>query len=137
MKKSLVHLALGFAFLGLILQSCSEKTASSVEEKEVIEMETTSNLAKKDSQKVIIQNMQAAYKGEITAHFKYAAYSRKAAEDAHPEIALLFKAASAAELIHANNHKVVLIRMREKTPEIIPEFRVRSTTENLKEAIEG
>ncbi|MCP9768726.1 rubrerythrin [Lacihabitans sp. LS3-19] len=139
MKKSIILFTLGFAFLGIILQSCTEKTGSSDEEKVAKEMEkdSTANVEKQDPQKVIIQNMHDAYKGETTAHFKYAAYSKKAAEEGHPEIALLFKAASGAELIHANNHKVILMRMRESIPEITPEFTVKSTTENLKEAIDG
>ena len=141
MKKSRILFASGFLFLAFIFQSCNEQTESSDEEKIAKEMEkdtiSTSNLEKQDPQKVIIQNMHDAYKGETTAHFKYAAYSKKAAEEGHSEIALLFKAASGAELIHANNHKVVLLRMQEIIPEITPEFTVNSTAENLKEAIEG
>ncbi|MGJ8661341.1 MAG: DUF2231 domain-containing protein [Bacteroidota bacterium] len=99
--------------------------------------ETTVKTAVKDPKEIIIQNMHDAYKGETTAHFKYAAYSKKAFLEGHPEIALLFKAASGAELIHANNHKVVLIRMGEKIPEIKPVFEVNSTLENLQESIKG
>ncbi|KKM99662.1 hypothetical protein LCGC14_1145620 [marine sediment metagenome] len=102
-----------------------------------MESTVTDYLEKQDPQKATIKNMHDAYKGETTAHFKYAAYSKKADEEGHPEIALLFKAASGAELIHANNHKVVLARMGESIPEITPEFTVNSTSENLKEAIEG
>lgn len=134
-------LVFGVTLLGTLLFSCKEKT----EEKEEVTTTTevqkdlvaTTGGASQDPQKVIIQNMHDAYKGETTAHFKYAAYSKKAAEEGHNEIALLFKAASGAELIHANNHKVVLLRMGETIPEISPEFSVKSTTENLKEAING
>ena len=139
MKKSIVVFVLGLASLGILFQSCIGKTenkSADKEEKEVV-METAANDQKPDPQQLAIKNMHDAYKGETTAHFKYAAYSKKAKEEGHPEIALLFKAASGAELIHANNHKVVLIRMGESIPEITPEFTVNSTSDNLKEAIEG
>lgn len=141
MKKSIVLFVLGVAFAGALLQSCNEKTGDTSEATISTEGEMavakTKNVETQDSQGLLIQNMHDAYKGETTAHFKYAAYSEKAAEEGHPEIALLFKAASGAELIHANNHKVVLLRMGEAIPEITPEFTVKSTTENLKESIEG
>jgi rubrerythrin len=138
MRKSIILFVLGVASLGA-LQSCTKKTESEAKEYSEVEKDTTAatNTEKQDPQKVIIQNMHDAYKGETTAHFKYAAYSKKANEEGHFEIALLFKAASGAELIHANNHKVVLVRMGETIPEITPEFTVKSTIENLKEAIDG
>jgi len=139
MKKSILTFVLA-ATLGTLFQSCNDKVGDK-SEKDVVKIENDSTKAmtseNQDPQKLTIQNMHDAYKGETTAHFKYAAYSKKAEEEGHPEIALLFKAASGAELIHANNHKVVLTRMGESIPEITPEFTVNSTAENLKEAIEG
>lgn len=141
MKKLILAFVLGVASLGVMLQSCNMEAENKSEMKTPDELQkdtaTVMNVEKQDPQKLIIQNMHDAYKGETTAHFKYAAYSKKAKEEGHPEIALLFKAASGAELIHAENHKVVLIRMGETIPEITPEFTVNSTVENLKEAIEG
>jgi rubrerythrin len=140
MKKSILLFALGITTFAIALQSCTDKSEKKDETNIVNETEIdskTSSVEKQDPQKVIIQNMQDAYKGETTAHFKYAAYSKKAMEEGHSEIALLFKAASGAELIHAKNHKVVLIRMGESIPVITPEFKVNSTLENLKEAIDG
>jgi len=83
------------------------------------------------------QNLQAAFKGETTASAKYAAYSNKAEEEGYHEIAILFKAASISEKIHANNHKAVLEEAGQKMPVIIPEFTVNTTKENLKDAIAG
>jgi len=83
------------------------------------------------------ENMQAAFKGESTASAKYAAYSKKAEEEGYHQIALLFKAASTSEKIHANNHKAVLLDGKQKVPAITPEFTVKSTAENLKDAIAG
>ncbi len=139
MKKSMLICLVGIAFAGALLQSCSEKKADTseviVSEEVLLPAEEKGDL--QDPQVLTIQNMRDAYKGETTAHFKYAAYSKKAAEEGHPEIAKLFKAASGAELIYAGNHKVVLIRMGEAIPEITPEFTVESTIDNSKESIEG
>ncbi len=84
-----------------------------------------------------MENMQAAFKGETTASAKYAAYSKKAEEEGYYEIAMLFKAASKSEKVHANNHKAVLADAGQNVPEITPEFTVKSTAENLKDAIAG
>lgn len=136
MKKSILTFVFTIAFLGTLFQSCSENTENKTDVQNEVELDSVTT-EKQDPQELLVQNMHDAYKGETTAHFKYAAYSKKAAEEGHPEIALLFKAASGAELIHANNHKVVLIRMGETIPEITPVFTVESTVENLEEAIEG
>lgn len=84
-----------------------------------------------------MENLQAAFKGETTASAKYAAYSKKAEQDGYHQIALLFKAASASENIHANNHKAVLKESGIGVPVIKPEFSVKSTKENLEDAIAG
>lgn len=90
-----------------------------------------------DSKAKTIENLQAAFKGETTASAKYAAYSKKAEQEGYHEIALLFKAASSAENIHANNHKAVLQESGISTPVIKPEYTVTSTKENLEDAIKG
>jgi len=140
MKKSIFLLVLVAVSSGALFQSCNGNGAKKMESSEIAEAEvspnSTINEKTEDPQQLTIKNMHDAYKGETTAHFKYAAYSKKAEEEGHPEIALLFKAASGAELIHANNHKVVLKRMGESIPEITPEFTVMTTAENLKEANE-
>jgi rubrerythrin len=83
------------------------------------------------------ENMKDAFKGETTASAKYAAYSKKAEEEGYHEIALLFKAASASEKIHAGNHRAVLREGDQEIPSFTPEFTVKSTKENLKDAIAG
>ena len=83
------------------------------------------------------ENMKTAFEGETTASAKYSAYSKKAEEEGYHEIALLFKAASTSEKIHANNHKAVLLQGNQEVPTITPEFTVKSTKENLKDAIVG
>ncbi len=90
-----------------------------------------------DANAISFQNMQDAFKGETTASAKYAAYSKKAEAEGFHEIALLFNAASKSEKIHATNHKAVLLEGGQKVPVITPEFTVKLTKENLKDAIAG
>jgi len=90
-----------------------------------------------DAKSKTTENLQAAFKGETTACAKYAAYSKKAEQEGFHQIALLFKAASTAENIHANNHKAVLQESGISVPAITPEYNVRSTKENLEDAIKG
>ena len=84
-----------------------------------------------------IVNMQTAFKSETLSSAKYAAYSKKAEQEGYFQIALLFKAASTAEGIHANNHKSVLQESGITVSMIIPVFATHSTLENLKDAITG
>ncbi|HPF50406.1 MAG TPA: ferritin family protein [Draconibacterium sp.] len=99
---------------------------------------TTKNVASEPSAKSVnYENMKTAFEGETTASAKYAAYSKKAEEEGYHEIALLFKAASTSEKIHANNHKAVLLEGSQEVPVITPEYTVKSTKENLKDAIAG
>jgi rubrerythrin len=90
-----------------------------------------------DAKSKNIENMQAAFKGETTASAKYAAYSKKAEQEGYHQIALLFKAASASENIHANNHKSVMQESGITVPVIKPEYNVKTTKENLQDAIAG
>ncbi len=90
-----------------------------------------------DASNQTIENMQAAYKGEKTATAKYEAFSKKAEEEGYHSIALLYNAVSAAENIHASNHKVVIEDAGSTVPIIIPEFTVKSTKENLSDDING
>jgi rubrerythrin len=90
-----------------------------------------------DAKAKATDDLLAAYKGETTASAKYAAYSKKAEEEGFHQIALLFKATSTSEKLHAANHKTVLEDSGVKVPPISPEFTVKSTKENLEDAIKG
>jgi rubrerythrin len=85
----------------------------------------------------VISNLTDAFKGETSASAKYAAYSKKAQEEGYPQIAMLFKAASASEKIHANNHQAVLEDMGASIPIVKPAFSVKTTQDNLQDAIAG
>ncbi len=71
-----------------------------------------------------LDNLMAAFTGESEANRKYLAYAKKAETDGNLNAAKLFKAASDAETIHALKHFEVA-------------GKVKSTTENLKDAIAG
>jgi rubrerythrin len=70
------------------------------------------------------KNLAAAFAGESQANRKYLAFAKKAEAEGLTGAAKLFKAAAAAETIHAHNHLDVL-------------GGVKSTLENLKEAYGG
>ncbi len=84
-----------------------------------------------------VDNLKAAIIGETTASAKYLAYSKKAKEEGNDKVALLFEAASKSEGIHANNHRAVLGQLEIKMDDFKPEYSVKSTKENLQDAING
>jgi rubrerythrin len=121
-----------------------EKNEKENEEKESEEKNETSSPSKpaanvpgSNAATKNTENLQAAFKGETTAAAKYAAYSKKAEQEGLHQVALLFKAASTSENIHANNHKAVLQESGIAVPVITPVFEVKSTRENLQDAIAG
>jgi len=69
-------------------------------------------------------DLKEAFAGESQANRKYLAFAKKAEAEGFIQAAKLFRAAAAAETIHAHNH------LRELGG-------VRSTKENLLEAIQG
>ena len=71
-----------------------------------------------------LDNLGAAFAGESQANRKYLAFAKKADEDGYPQVAKLFRAAAAAETVHAHAH----LRAMDG---------IKSTTDNLKVAIEG
>jgi len=70
------------------------------------------------------KNLQTAFAGESQANRKYLAFAKQAERDGYPQVAKLFRAAAEAETVHAHAHLRTL-------------GGVRSTAENLKEAISG
>jgi rubrerythrin len=128
MKKSFTGFYLYLALIGcFVLFSCNNKEAE-------IKITTKQHT---DAGANTIENMQSAYKGEKTAVAKYEAYSKKAEEEGYHNIALLYNAVSAAENIHAINHKAVIEDAGSTVPIITPEFIVKTTKENLNDDING
>ena len=70
------------------------------------------------------ENLQAAFAGESQANRKYLAFAVKASSEGFPEIAKLFRAAAAAETVHAHAH----LRAMQG---------VNDTAANVRAAIEG
>ncbi len=95
------------------------------------------SISAKDKYSTTTKDLKDAYIGESTASAKYTAFSEKALKEGHDQIALLFKAAAKAESIHAGNHKSVLQQMGEEIPALDLKFDVKTTAENLQNAIEG
>jgi len=69
-------------------------------------------------------NLQEAFAGESQANRKYLAFAKKAEQDGFPQVAKLFRAAAAAETVHAHAHLRAM-------------GGVQGTVENLKEAVAG
>jgi rubrerythrin len=82
-------------------------------------------------------NLLTAYKAELAASAKYTAFAEEAHKDGHHQIGILFNAVARAEAIHAANHKTVLEKMGIKVQPYTPVFTVKTTKENLEEAISG
>ncbi|MCQ6962086.1 rubrerythrin family protein [Methanolobus chelungpuianus] len=70
------------------------------------------------------ENLKAAFTGESIANRTYLAFAKKADAEGYSQIAKLFRAAAAAETVHAHNH---LQRMGG----------IGTTMDNLKEAVAG
>ncbi|MBU4547441.1 MAG: rubrerythrin family protein, partial [Euryarchaeota archaeon] len=51
-----------------------------------------------------MENLKEAFSGESQANRKYLAFAKKADQEGYPHIARLFRAAAAAETVHAHNH---------------------------------
>jgi len=70
------------------------------------------------------QNLLDAFAGESQANRKYLAYAKQAEKEGYAQVAKLFRAAAAAETVHAHAHLRTL-------------GKIKTTAENLKDAIEG
>ena len=70
------------------------------------------------------ENLMSAFAGESQANRKYLAFAKKAEKDGFPQIGRVFRAAAAAETVHAHAHLRVY-------------GGIKTTEENVKAAIEG
>jgi rubrerythrin len=68
--------------------------------------------------------LKEAFAGESQANRKYLAFAAKADQEGYAQAARLFRAAAAAETVHAHNHLRALKG-------------IRSTRENIQEAVAG
>lgn len=70
------------------------------------------------------QFLKDAFAGESQANRKYLAFAEKAEAEGYPQVARMFKAAAAAETVHAHSH-------------LRAWGGVGSTADNLREAVDG
>jgi len=85
-----------------------------------------------------IKNLNAAFQGESNASNRYAAFAKKADAEGLPQVAKLFRAASAAEAIHRDSHKAAIIELGGAVESFkLDEVKPATTAENLKAAIKG
>ena len=70
------------------------------------------------------QHLRDAFAGESQANRKYLAFAEKADKEGYPQVAKLFRAAGAAETVHAHAHLRAL-------------GEIGNTADNLKVAVEG
>ncbi len=69
-------------------------------------------------------DLKAAFAGESQANRRYLAFAKRAEDEGYQQVARLFKAAAAAETVHALNHLRAL-------------GDVKTTAENIQVAIQG
>ena len=84
-----------------------------------------------------LQNLQTAFSGESNAHTRYLAFAKQADKEGYGEVASLFRAAARAEKVHAMNHAAVIQELGGTAAPDVKEPVVKSTRENLEEAIKG
>jgi len=68
--------------------------------------------------------LMEAFAGESQANRRYLAFAKKADSEGHPQVARMFRAAAAAETVHAHSH-------------LSAAGGIHDTTENLKQAVAG
>jgi rubrerythrin len=71
-----------------------------------------------------IEDLKAAFAGESQANRKYTVFAKKADDEGYAQVAKLFRAAAAAEAVHAANHLKAMEGLQ-------------TTSENLKAALGG
>ena len=120
-KKIFSVVLLGAAFFALA--ACALVSDSLAEEKIVVG--TT------------LENLMAAYDGEMNANARYLAFAEKASKEGYDTAASLFRAAAYAEEIHFKRHAKIIKRLggtpaaKMETPD------VKSTKENIESAVKG
>lgn len=86
---------------------------------------------------VVLDNLIAAFQGESNASNKYKLFAEAADKEGYKQVAVLFRAASKAESIHAENHMKVIKEMGGTAEAKLDPVEVKTTKENLQAAIDG
>ena len=86
----------------------------------------------------LIKDLNTAFQGESNASNRYAIFAKKAEKDGYPEVAKLFRATSASEAIHRDEHKKAILKLGGKVNEFqLEEVTPGTTAANLEAAIKG
>jgi rubrerythrin len=122
------------ATLGLLsLASCSQSKVPEAN----LDSPASARLVTAKTESPTLKNLQKAYNGESNAHVMYQAFANKADQEGYKGVASLFRAAAAAEAIHRDNHAQVIRAMGATPQSNITNPDVKSTSENLQQAISG
>jgi rubrerythrin len=84
-----------------------------------------------------LADLMTAYNGESNAHAKYLTFAKKADEEGYGKVASLFRAAAEAEGVHLKSHAEVIKGMGGTPKADIKLPEVKSTKENLEDALKG
>lgn len=129
-SKSILYASvLGLLVFPLLLSGCAKQGATSENSA------GTSSASVQPTQ--TLNNLQTAFEGESNAEARYLAFATKADGEGYRKVASLFRAAARAEGIHAKNHSDVIRRFGATPTADIKSPVVKSTKENLEEAIKG
>ena len=85
-----------------------------------------------------LKNLNMAFQGESNAQNRYTMFAQQADQEGYPQVAKLFRAASMAEGIHRDAHKMAIEELKGEVEAFtLEEVTPGTTAENLKAAIEG
>lgn len=85
----------------------------------------------------LLDDMMAAYTGELNTQAKYVAFAKKADQEGYAGVASLFRAAARGEEFHARTHAEIVRKLGGTPAAAAATPVVRTTAENLKAAIEA
>ena len=120
----------------LVLNGCSQPTPFAiVEPSDSVAQAATPSAAV--SKSTTLKNLISAYNGESNANVMYLAFAKKADTEGYKQVGSLFRAAARAEAIHRDNHAKVIRGMGGTPKNNIATPVVKSTAENLTQAIKG
>ena len=95
-------------------------------------------ILKAETSRQSVKNLNTAYQGESNASNRYAKFADQAVKDGYPEVAKLFRATSASEAIHRNNHKKAILEMGGKVEQFeLKPVKMETTAATLQEVIRG
>jgi rubrerythrin len=84
-----------------------------------------------------LENLVAAYSGELSAKEKYLAYAVKADQEGYKKVAQLFRGAAKSEEIHAGIYAKAITEQGSVPKADVKQPVVKNTKENLEDALNG